>query len=185
MKRRILLYCCLALMLAGCAPPWRVIPKSEVASGQTYKVDLPAGWMQNEARKDVLFISLFGPALQGIEIREAPPAEAFKKIHETVAPGILPSELAELKLALIKNELSPQRVVLLENKPALIDGHQGYRLQVKYENSRGLGYEAVVYGFTARDQVYMIRYYGTSLYYFPHDLPVFEGLVKSFRLTGG
>jgi hypothetical protein len=184
MKRLILLFCCLVLMLAGCAPPWRVLPESEVASGRTYKVDLPAGWMRNEARKDALFISRYGPDLQGIEIREAPPADAFRKIHETAAPGILPSELAELNLALIKNELSPRRVELLENKPALIDGHQGYRLQVKFENSRGLGYEEIVYGFAAGDQVYMITYYGTSLYYFPHDLPVFEALVQSFRLKG-
>jgi hypothetical protein len=183
MKRHYLIYLCLISILVACAPPWKLMPENEIVSGKTYRVDLPAGWMRNTANKEVLFISHDGPALQGIEIREATHYEAFKKIKETSIPGILPSELAELTLALIKNEFPATRVVLLENTPALVAGHQGFRMHFKYETSKGLDYEGVVTGFATSQQVYMIKYYGTSLHYFPLSLPVYEDVVKSFQVA--
>jgi hypothetical protein len=185
MKRYFLLYCCLSQLLVACAPPWTVLPKTEVALGTTYQVELPAGWMRNTANKEVLFISHDGPALQGITIQEATHYEAFKKIKETSTPDILPSELAELTLALVKNEFAASRVFLLENMPALVAGHQGFRLHFKYETSKGLDYEGIITGFATREQVYMIKYYGTSLHYFPRDLPVYDEVVQSFQITGG
>ena len=109
------------------------MPKGEVVSGAAYQVELPAGWMHDTANKEALFISCDGPALQGIEILEATHYEAFKKIKETSTPDILPSELAELTLALVKNELPASRVVLLKNTPTQIAGHQGFRLHISYE----------------------------------------------------
>jgi len=184
MKRYVLLlYCCLALMLAACTPPWKVMPEDEVATGKNYRVELPAGWMRNTANQKVLFISHDGNLLQGIEIREDTHSDAFKKIGETSAPDILPSELAELVLALVKNELPASRVELLENKPVQVAGHQGFRMHLKYETSKGLDYEGIIIGFATGQNVYMIKYYGTSLYYFPRDLPVYEKLVVSFQVT--
>ncbi len=185
MRRHCLLYCCLVLMLAACAPPWKHMPDSEVVTEATYRVQLPAGWMRNTANRDSLFISRDGPALQGIEITEGTHEEAFKKIHETSSPDMLPSELAELALALTKNELAASRVVLLENTPASVAGHEGFRLHLKYENAKGLDYEGVVTGFATVKRIYLIKYYGTRLHYFPRDLPVYEEMLQSFQLTEG
>ena len=95
---------------------------------------------------------------------------------------MLPSELAELALALVKNELPASRVTLLENTPVLIAGHQGFRLHIKYETSKGLGYEGIISGFATEEQVYLIKYYGTSLHYYPRDLPTYEAVVQSFKV---
>jgi len=186
MKRNFLLYCCLMQILVACAPApsWQVIHETEVTSGATYQVVLPAGWMRNPGNKEALFISLDGPALQGITIQEASHHEAFKKIKGISTPDILPSELAELTLALTKNEFAASRVVLLKNTPALVAGHQGFRLHFKYETSKGLDYEGIITGFATSEQVYIIKYYGTSLHYFPRDLSVYEEVVQSFQVTG-
>ncbi|MGW8313306.1 MAG: hypothetical protein ACWGOL_08750 [Desulfuromonadales bacterium] len=183
MKRHYLMYCCLALLLAACAPPWKVMPVDEAATGKSYRVELPAGWMRNTANQKVLIISHDGNLLQGIEIREESHNDAFKKIGETSSPGMLPSELAELVLALVKNDLPASRVELLDNKPVHVAGHQGFRMHLKYQTSKGLDYEGIITGFVTDEYVYMIRYYGTSLYYFPRDLPVYEKLVASFQVT--
>lgn len=185
MKRHSLLCGCLALTLTACAPAWKYMPESETATETTYRLVLPAGWMRNTANHEILFVSHDGPALQGIVIREADHAEAFKEIDETSTPDILPFELAELTLALTKNELAASRVVLLENTPALVAGHQGFRLHIKYETAKGLDYEGVITGFATDKKVYFIKYYGTSLHYFPRDLPEYEKVVQSFQITEG
>ena len=66
MKRYFLTCCCLALALVACAPPWKVIPESQIASGKSYQVKLPAGWMHNTSNNKELFISHDGPMLQGM-----------------------------------------------------------------------------------------------------------------------
>lgn len=183
MKRYFLTCCCLALALVACAPPWKVIPESQIASGKSYQVKLPAGWMHNTSNNKELFISHDGPMLQGIEIQEGGHDDAFAAINEKTSPDMLPSELAELTLALVKNELPASRVTLLQNTPALIAGHQGFRLHIKYETSKGLDYEGLISGFATERQVYLIKYYGTSLHYYPRDLSTYEEVVQSFQVT--
>jgi hypothetical protein len=182
MKRYFLTCCCLVLGLVACAPPWKVIPESEIASGKSYQVELPAGWMRNTSNDKELFISHDGPMLQGIEIQESGHDDAFEAINEKITSEILPSELAELALALVKNELPASRVTLLQNTPVLIAGHQGFRIHINYETSKGLDYEGITSGFATEKQVYLIKYYGTSLYYYPRDLPTYEEVIQSFQV---
>lgn len=182
MKRNLLTCCCMVLVLVACAPPWKVIPVSEIASGKSYQVELPAGWMRNTANKKQLFISHDGPMLQGIEIQENSHDDAFGAINEKISSDMLPSELAELTLALVKNELPASRVTLLQNTPFQIAERQGFRLHIKYETSKGLDYEGIISGFATDKQFYLIKYYGTRLYYYPRDLPTYEEVVQSFKL---
>ena len=182
MKSHLLTCCCLALVLVACAPPWNAIPESEVVSGKSYRVELPAGWMRNTANKKQLFISHDGPMLQGIEIQESNHDDAFAAINEKISSDMLPSELADLTLALVKNELPASRVTLLQNSPVQIAERQGFRLHIKYETSRGLDYEGIISGFATEKQFYLIKYYGTSLHYYARDLPTYEKLVQSFEL---
>ena len=182
MKRHLIVFGCAALLLTNCGPAWKVLPEGESASGKNYHVQLPSGWMRNTKNQEALVISRDGNLLQTIEIREASHYDAFKKINETSTPDILPSELAELTLALVKNELPASRVALLENKPTQIDGHQGYRMHFTFENSEGLLYEGIITGFAAGQNVFMIKYYAPGLYFFPRDLPVYEALVQSFQV---
>ena len=183
MNRYLMACCCLALVLVACAPPWKVIPEPETASGMSYRVELPAGWMRNTANKKALFISHNGPLLQGIEILERSHDEAFAAINKKVTSDMLPSELAEMTLALVKNELPASRVTLLQNSPVTIAGRQGFRLHIKYETSKGLDYEGIISGLATAKQVYLIKYYGTSLHYYPSDLPTYENVVQSFQVT--
>jgi hypothetical protein len=182
MKRYFLTCFCLVLGLVACAPPWKVIPQPEITSGMSYQVELPAGWMRNTSNNKKLFISHDGPMLQGIEIQESSNDDAFEAINKKITSDMLPSELAELTLALVKNELPASRVTLLQNTPVLIAGHQGFRLHIKYETSKGLDYEGIISGFATEKKVFQIKYYGTSLHYYQRDLPTYEKVVQSFKL---
>jgi len=73
-------------------------------------------------------------------------------------------------------------VTLLQNTPFQIAERQGFRLHITYETSKGLDYEGLISGFVTDKQFYLIKYYGTSLYYYPRDLPTYEEVVQSFKL---
>jgi hypothetical protein len=130
-----------------------------------------------------ILISRDGPALQFITLETATHEKAFEKIKEVSDGSMLPSELAELTIALIKTQQNSTSVEVVENKPIVISGNDGFRLHVSFENQKGLNYEGVIYGVADNEKVFLLSFYATQIHYFPRDLPVFEKLVSSFRLT--
>jgi hypothetical protein len=135
------------------------------------------------AERKTLILTKEGYTLQQIVIIRKASKEAFPKTKKEANEKLLPSELAEIQLAELKsaNELAGNLEVL-ENAPANLNGKIGYRLHVRFRNSRGLPYEQLIYGFCDKETYYAMGFAAPSLYYFDHHKAEFEQMVASFKL---
>lgn len=181
MKRAL---CLVFVLLTGCSA-WDVAKKDDLTygPGDSYTVELPPGWVRFRAERKSLILTRDGYTLQQIVILKKDGKEAFPKSKKEANESLLPSELAEIQLAEIKsaNELT-SNLEVLENAPALLDGKVGYRLHVRFKNSRGLPYEQLIYGFCDKDIYYAMGFAAPSLFYFDHHKAEFEQMVGSFKL---
>ncbi len=174
----------LIVLLFGCASPgWQMV-KTENAqfSGERFFVQLPNGWMSYGEDSDGLLLSRDGVALQFITLNNAPHNEAFAPLDKVSSSSLLPSELAELTIRLLKTQQGMTSIEVFSNRPAEIAGQNGFRLQLGFENQQGLNYQGLLYGFAGTERFYLLSFYATEIHYFSRDLSVFEALVKSFRL---
>jgi hypothetical protein len=174
----------LVTALSGCAATWARVDETN----QSYRIEdcsvtLPAGWMQFKT-KHGLILSKDGPGLQNILIGYLPHDKAFEDIGKQSSPTILPSELAEMSIALLtasaKGGLPSLTVV--SNEPVEIAGKQGFGLHLSYKNAKGLRKDFLIQGFVSESGFYYVQYEAPTLFYFDRDRPAFESVARSFRL---
>lgn len=175
----------LAALLSACvAPPQRVdMPRTE-GPDKAYAVDLPVGWIKQVTEKRQLLASRDGILLEYILISRTSPKEAFPKTKKAASDTLLPAELAELEIAEIKSEDQfTAALTVMENEPAEITGQEGFRVRVRYKNTRGLEIQRVVYGFADKAGYYQMTFQAPVLYYFDTYYPDFLKVVASFQLV--
>jgi hypothetical protein len=184
---RVMLAVTVALLSAGCVQtPTRVDVARSEAPDKSYTVDLPVGWIkQASVDNRKLFASRDGFLLEAIEVSKLPPKEAFPKTKKAASDNMLPSELAELEVAEIKAEDQYTAALnVIENEPAEIGGHEGFRIRVSFKNARGLEVQRVAAGFADKAAYYQLAFQAPMLYYFDTYYPEFEKTLASFQLAG-
>lgn len=184
LRKLILTALLMTFFLSGCAA-WKSIDDPVIIGpGESYKVELPGDWMiLSSSTNERVTISCDGPSLNMIHVEVATHEDAFKELEKVSSGDMLPSELAELAIAMVKNENGIGKVEVLENRPCTLSDRDAFRVHLKFENQKGLDYERILYGFADAQKVYLMGYQGTSLHYFLQELLVFEELVESFRLS--
>jgi hypothetical protein len=95
----------------------------------------------------------------------------------------LPQEAAEVILDEIISDQSVLNFEMLENIPAVIDKHDGFRVVFSYKNRDGLKLKTIYYGFLNDGRFYSIRYTAVKRYYFEKDIETFRKVLDSFTLT--
>ena len=176
----------LVLLFVGCAQvPSRVDTPRNEGPDKSYTVELPIGWIKQATPDNAtLLASRNGFLLEVIAITKRPVKEAFPKIKKAATPEMLPAELAELEIAQMKSQDQfTAALTVMENEPAEIAGHTGFRVGVRYKNNRGLEIQRVVYGFADKSAYYDIGYGAPILYYFDTYYPDFQKVVASFQLS--
>lgn len=128
-----------------------------------------------------LFISKDGPALQRVNLLISDLDDQKKGVRKSLRKGMLPQELAESILDLLRADKSLIQLSVLENEPALIGGKEGFRL-VYTNRSDQVRYKTIYYGLLIGETFYRISYSAPVRYYFDRDAAVFEQIVKSFSL---
>ncbi|MDH3377733.1 MAG: hypothetical protein OEQ39_12355 [Gammaproteobacteria bacterium] len=187
MKRLVqlpILILCL-MFIAGCATmAWTRVDTAATADPSgNFTVDLPVGWVRLNAQRDAITLTRDGMGIQYITARRRSHKAAFSNLKKSVAPDILPTELAELAIAEMKSSQGLAEYNVLTNAPTTISGHTGFRLHMRLKVPSGLTYDGVVYGFVDEDGFYYIEFWAARLHYFDRDLANFERVVASFRLT--
>jgi len=177
----------MALLSTGCVQtPTRVDVARSEAPDKSYTVDLPVGWIKQvsyDNRK--LFASRDGPLLEVIEVSRHPLKEAFPKTKHAASDSMLPAELAELEIAEIKTEDQYTAALnVMQNEPAEIGGHEGFRIRVSFKNARGLEIQRVTTGFADKAAYHQLAFQAPILYYFDTYYPEFEKTLASFQLAG-
>jgi hypothetical protein len=178
MRRARLLFILLSM---ACIPYWSQAGGLYTAPSNEFTAVLPQGWMK--ARDKELLATRDGPLLQRIYSKTARFGEPQKQTNKAVTKGMLPAEAAEIVRDEILSEGAAQRLVVLENLPARLDGRPGFKLVFAYKGAEGLHMKGLLYGAVGDDALYGLGYTAPERYYFDHDLPAFEQVRASFRMT--
>lgn len=171
------------LALFGCAM-WERVDKAQTdGPDKSYSVDLPLGWVRFMPQSDGIAVTRDGFDLNRIHIVRRDLAKAFPKLKKPATADMLPSELAELAIAEAKTGAAETVITVKDNAPALVDGKTAYRLHLQHRNERGLVFDTLAYGLATPKGYFTLTYSSPSLFYSARDLPAFEKVVGSFRLT--
>ena len=96
---------------------------------------------------------------------------------------MLPQEAA----GIIIDELASDRFLmnfqLIENAPATVDGHSGFKILFTYKDKKGSEFKTLYYGFISGDSFYNLRYCAAMRHYFEKDIATFEQIISSFQLN--
>ena len=177
-----------ALAAAACVPPrppaWVPTTPTYVAATDGFEVAPPPGWMRGSAPGESLVMTRDGAVLQRIVVASS---EMGKPVglgtgKRVARADMSPQELAELVVDDMRATESLTEVRVLENAPASVAGRSGFRVLAEFLDGRGLRRRIEVYGVATDARLYRLFYMAPVRLYFARDLPVFEELVRSFRL---
>ena len=180
MKTRIWICVVLTVALAACAHTGSKAPTS-------FNVATPEGWRTIDTEEPMLFMTKDGGYKQFILVRERPLTDPFVFTQRSMYAGMLPDQAAELVVNEIIADTNISNFSLLENIPARIAGHNGFRLTFLYSDADGFVFKTIYYGFTRGNTFYNIRYGATEdptkENYFQRDLKTFQQVFESFNLA--
>lgn len=172
-------------LLAGCQQTWIPVKAAGERYASThYSLDLPSGWMRFE-KGDRLILSRDGEELGRVVIELVEHKQAFPVIDKGVSPDHLPAELAERQLAeLIEaDERGMPGLWVHANRPATLDGRNGFFLHLSHRRQNGLEYRTLVYGVALEAGYCTLIYTAPAIHYFFRYRKVFEELVEGFKAT--
>jgi len=172
------------LLLTSCVSNWtRVDDKNRLYQNSYFTFNAPPGWMLLDGG-DSVTLSRDGPDLQRIGVVFNPPDEAFPTIKKPASTDMLPSELAERTIAEIRasQEDGMPGMEVVSNKPATIDGHQGFALHLRFKLDSGLRYETLVNGFVTQQGLYALYFRAPTLHFFSRDREAYNNIVETFRI---
>lgn len=179
--KKLVVLALLATLLSGCARWLLTDGRPYADTTQNISIELPAGW-QRLNHRDYLFATRDGGGLQSILAERIHAKEELSETKKKLTPGMLPQELAGVILDNTKSRKNVFDLKILENKPASIGGHQGFRVLFTHKDQNGLLYKNLYYGFMNGEWFYGVRFRAPERHYFDKDVAGFEKAVKSFRL---
>ena len=174
MKKNFVIF---LIFIAGC-----VHAMNNGVSSNHFSVDIPEGWRKLDTDKYFL-VTKDGAYLQYALIQERPINKAFRHTKKKLKKGMLPQEAADVVLAEISSDKNILNFELIENYPAKIDGHEGFKIFFTYKDPDGSAFKTLYYGFIQGETFYNLRYTAAKRYYFEKDLKTFVKFVDTFRLV--
>lgn len=185
--KKILSLLLLCLMFMGCAlKTWMKIDSPHmVGPEEAFSINVPIGWVHAAFVENKIFLTFDGSDIHGIWVRKVPHKNAFPRIQKDADPKLLPSELAELYIAEVKQSYGLANFDIVENRPATVSGKDAFRVHIRSKNSDGLRIDHLSYGLVDEAGFYVLAYRSPTLHFFNRDLPAFEKIVESFTILDG
>jgi hypothetical protein len=150
--------------------------------GRPFTVTVPPDWKAVDETRSFVIYSKQGKPLQMIVARVQPLDKELNFTKKRFTKGMLPHEAAEIVADTVRANPELAQQEILENAPATIAGHQGFKVTYRYQTPEGLRKQAVQYGFLTDDRLYLLAYEAPTRYYYATDLPIFERVKESFQL---
>lgn len=179
-----------ACALSSCAPwvqvegaPWVQVEGPYRMDPQGYEVNLPVGWRRATFVQDALLLTRDGVSLQYIRIEQVAVGDELTHTKKKVTKGMSPQEVAQVELDEVRSDQGIRNLELVDNVPFQVAGLSGFKLVYTFRAENGLRLKRVYYGVLVRGWVYRIQYQAPARYYFDKDLPTFERVLESFRVT--
>lgn len=203
MRKLSLLFVSLAV-LGGCAPTpyWTMTDDANKALKSTsFEVMVPGGWVRtttadtwerlaiDDKPQTILLEQVTatrdGTGIHTIVLTRRYPDTAFPTIKKKSNANMLPLEAADLYVSELRKRTGLERLKVLSNKPAQVNGKQGFQMVMEFKNDDGLRIRIVSHGFIDKTGFYTINYRAPALHYYDRDYNDYVRLVRSFRQLKG
>lgn len=198
--RKILALLALVAAVSGCVPKpyWTMTDDSNrVAKSTSFEITVPEGWNRTTVAdtKDQIMVddkertiqlermtaSRDGTGIHTITVTRRFPDTAFPTIKKKSTANMLPLEAADLYVSDLRQRTGLERMKVLSNKPAQVNGKPAFQLVLEFKNDDGLRIRLVSHGFVDKTGFYTINYRAPVLYYYERDYGDYARLVRSFR----
>jgi len=198
------LWVLVAAVSSGCAPMpyWTLTHDANKAVKSTsFEITVPEDWNRTTAPDtwdrlpiddkvqtillERMTASRDGTGIHSITITRRYPDTAFPTIKKKSHANMLPLEAADLYVSDLRKRTGLERLKVLSNKPAQVDGKPGFQLVMEFKNDDGLRIRMVSHGFVDKTGFYTINYRAPYLYFYERDYGDYTKLVRSFRQLKG
>jgi hypothetical protein len=202
--KKILALPMLLALVGGCAPMpyWTLTDDANrVLTSTSFEMTAPTGWTRTttadtweqvtvDDKVETLLLeqvtaSRDGVGIQAITVTRRYPDTAFPTIKKKSSAKMLPLEAADLYVSELRKRNGLERLKVLSNKPAKINGKQGFELVMEFKNDDGLRIRIVSNGFVDKTGFYTLNYRAPVLYFYERDYDDYAKLVRSFRQSKG
>lgn len=151
--------------------------------GNDFVVEIPEGWYKPKYEKRYL-ITKDDAFLQYVLIQQRPIDRPYRNTKKKLNKGMLPQEAADVIIDEIASDHRIFNFNVIENTPAMIDGHEGFKILFTFKDKNGATFKTLYYGFISGDSFFNLRYNAAMRHYFEKDIADFEQILSSFRVVG-
>ena len=200
MIRKVLALIAMVLLTSGCAQTayWTMTDDvNRVVTSTSFQMTVPEGWVRTTKPDtwerieidgepqtillESMTVTRDGTGLHAITVTRHYPDTSFPTIKRKSVASMLPPEVADLYVSELRKRNGLERLKVLSNKPAKVNGKQAFQLVMQYKNEDGLRIRVMSYGFVDKTGFYTINYRAPYLYYYKRDYKEFTSVVHSFR----
>ncbi len=194
----------IVLLTSGCAQTayWTMTDDmNRVVQSKSFQMTVPEGWVRNTKPDtwerieidgkphtillESMSVTRDGTGIHAITVTRHYTHTAFPVIKKKTRANMLPLEVADLYVSELRKRSGLERLKVLSNKPARVNGKQGFRMVMQFKNEDGLRIRIVSYGFVDKTGFYTINYRAPYLYYYKRDYKKFTNVVRSFKQLEG
>lgn len=177
----VLLIAVVAAAFAGCVTTWTATPGPQRASRIAVTADLPPGWVRYNPEPG-LVMTRDGLLLQTVRVTRDAYGTKLPNTERTISNDAEPYEAAQIMIDALQADRSRQHLRVLDNRPATVGGHPGFRIEYTYRTADGLTLHETVYVALTEDSYVTIRYTAPHRYYHERDAGTFEQVVASLKI---
>ncbi len=179
MKKLVFLLFCLSL-ICGCASMAKQHSLEKLPDND-FSVEIPEGWYKPGYTNKYL-LTKDGAFLQYVLIQQRPIDLPYRHTKKKLNQAMLPQEAAGIVIDEIASDRLIFNLKVIENAPAVIDGHEGFKLLFTYRDKDGAVFKTLYYGFISGDSFFNLRYNAAFRHYFEKDIAAFEQILYGFKV---
>lgn len=147
----------------------------------SFTIDIPEGWRRLDNNK-FLFITKENPFRQYVMVQNRPIGRSFRHTQKKIKAGMLPEEAAQVIVDEIASDQNILNFRVLNNSPATIQGHEGFKILFTYNDQKGSKFKTLYYGFIKENTFFNLRFTAADQIYFQQDIETFKRMLKSFQI---
>jgi hypothetical protein len=115
-------------------------------------------------------------------VQNRPIGRSFRNTHKKIKVDMLPEEAAQVIVDEIASDKNILNFRVLNNSPATIQGHEGFKILFTYNDQKGSKFKTLYYGLIKEDTFFNLRFTAADRIYFKQDIETFKRMLKSFQI---
>lgn len=169
-------------LLTGCTEPtWTAMPGPHYDEEMQVTVDIPKGWSRL-GNTDAIMLTKDGFLLNLIQISRTPYGQKYENTELTIQPGMTELDASQIVLEAMQADQDRSNLVILDNRPVMVAGSPGFRLEVTFKDADDLTIHEYLYVVLTPDSYLVAVARGPDRYYAEIMQGDFEKIVASIQL---